>query len=368
MVQLPEPRRFGGGSVTDALALAAIRAARSEVLERPRQMAALRDTVTEALVQGAEARVREALRQTPDAASHRMLTDALARAIDAARGEGGVVARAFALPIVLVASATRDVVVPGVLGDVAALRALFERTSALGPTRNFGLSNALCSRQALEAVSPVMLFGLAREPEQQALGRLLPPAPIAVRPGNEQTHLRFMIGAGLTAPDSPGFTEIAAHIGPWGAECARLLQQQLAVPDLQLAALPRPPRDLVSAPHAGRVAQLEIALNLFASNAVRRFRLAVGDPVAIVSAHEDAEIRVTLSSPFAEDLTDGFRWPLHPAEDLAAVQGLILDLFADIRLPDVRICGRVLASNRDNGAPLHPRVDEWERLDAGTPH
>ncbi len=368
MVQLPDPRRFGGGSVTEALALAAIRAAQSDALERPRHTAALRDAVAEALEQGAQSRVRDALRQTPDAATHRMLIDALARAIDAARGESGVVARAFALPIVLVASATREIVVPGVLRDVEALSRLFERTRALGPTRNFGLSNALCSLQALEALSPAILFALAREPEPQALGRLLPPAPIAIRAGNEQTHLRFVVGAGLTAADSPGFTEIAAHIGPWGGECARLLQQQLALPDLQLAALPRPPRDLVSAPHAGRIAQLEIALNLFASNAVRRFRLAVGDPVAIVSAHEDAEIRVTLSSPFAEDLTDGFRWPLHPADDLAAVQGVILDLFADIRLPDVRICERVLASNRDNGAPLHPRVDEWERLDAGTPH
>jgi hypothetical protein len=279
-----------------------------------------------------------------------MLMDALARAIDTACGENGVVARAFALPVVLVASAARAVVVPGVVHDVDALRLLFERTRALGPTRNFGLSNALCSLQALEALSPASLFARSREFEPQALGRLLPPAPIAVQAGSEQTHLRFIVGAGLTASGSPGFTEIAAHIGPWGAECARLLEQQLAMPGLQLAALPRPPLDLVGAPHAGRSAQLEIALNLFASNAIRRFRLAVGDPVAIVSAHEDAEIRVTLSAAFAEDLVDGFRWPLHPADDLPAVQKLIL------------------ASRRDNGAPLHPRVDEWERLGAGAAH
>ncbi|MGH8665348.1 MAG: hypothetical protein ACREUX_13890 [Burkholderiales bacterium] len=366
MLQLPEPRRFGGGSVTDALALAAIRAAKSNALERPRHTTALRDAVAEALKQGAEARVREALRQAPDAASYRMLTDAAARAIDAARGESGVVARAFALPVVLVASATHELVVPGVLPDVDALRRLFERTQALGPTRNFGLSNALCALQALEALSLRSLLALTRELEPQALGRLLPPAPITVPPGDEQTHLRFVVGAGLTAPESPGFTEIAAHIGPWGVECARLIEQQLAMPGLQLAALPRPPLDLVGAPHAGRSAQLEIALNLFASNAVRRFRQAVGDPVAIVSAHEDAQIRVTLSSPFAEDLVDGFCWPLHPADDLAAVQMLILDLFADMRVPDVRVCARVLASRRDNGAPLHPSADEWDRLGAGT--
>ena len=368
MLQLPEPRRFGGASVTDELALAASSAASANALERPRRAAALRAAVAQVLEQGGDARVHEALRQAPDAASYRMLTDALARAIDAAHGEGGVAARAFALPVVLVASATRETVVPGVLPDVDALRALFERTRALGPTRNFGLSNALCSLQALEALSLRSLLALTRELAPQALGRLLPPAPIVVSAAGEQTHLRYVVGAALTAADSPGLTEIAAHIGPWGAECARLIQQQLVMPGLQLAALPRPPLDLVGAPHAGRSAQLEIALNLFASNAVRRFRLAVGDPVAIVSAHADAQIRVTLSSPFAEDLVEGYCWPLHPADDLAGVQGLILDLFADMRVPDLRVCERVLPSHRSNGVPLHPRVDEWDRLCAGAAH
>lgn len=365
MLQLPEPRRFGGAGVTDALALAAARAMKADALERPRRMGALCDAIAQALARGAESRVREALRQVPDAASYRMLTAALARAIDGARGESGVVARAFVLPVVLVASATRARVVPGALPDVDALVRLFERTQALGPTRNFGLSNALCALPALEALTPQTLLALTRELEAQELGRLLPPAAITVPAGGEQTHLRFIVGAGLTAPESPGFTETAAHIGSWGAEFARLLQQQLAMPGVQLAVLPRPPLDLVGAPHAGRTAQLEVALNLFASNAVRRFRVAVGDPVAVVSAHEDAQIRVTLSSPFADDLTDGFCWPLHPADDLASVQGMILELFTDMRVHDVRVCASVLPSHRDNGAPLYPRADEWDRLCAG---
>jgi hypothetical protein len=370
MVQLPEPRRYGGASVTDELALAACRAAGADALERPRLAARLRDAVAEALEQGAQTRVAEALRHAPDAASYRMLAAALAGAIDAARGqdEGGVVARAFALPVVLIASAPREISVPGTLPDAGALSALFERTRALGPTRAFGLSNALCSLEALEALSPRSLHALARDLDPGNLGALLPPAPIDVRSGQEQAHLRFIVGVGLTAPESPGLAEVAAHMGPWGAECASLLQRQLAMPGLQLLALPRPPLDLVRAPHAGRFAQLEVALNLFASNAVRRFRLAVGDPVAIVSAHEDAEVRVTLSSPFAADLADGFRWPLHPADDLPGLQAGIVGLLSDMRVADVRVCERLLPSQRPNGAPLYPRVEDWDRLGAGAPH
>jgi hypothetical protein len=365
MVHLPEPRRFGGASVNDELAHAARRAAHADALDAPGALAALRQAVAAALARGAQQQLLDALRRAPDAASHRALAGAIARAVERADDEAGVVARAFALPLVLVASAQRGAVIPGILGDVASLVALLERTHALGPTRSFGLSNALCAVDALEALAPQTLTALARGLDAQALQALLPPAPVRVRPGHEQTHLRFVLGAGLTAPDAPGITEAAAHIEPWGAECARLLQQQLGAPGLQILVLPRPPHDLLRAAHAGRFAQLEIAWNLFASNAVRRFRLAAGEPVAIVSAHEGGEIRVTLSSPFAEDLTEGFAWPLHPADDLAAVQASICGLLADMRVNDVRIAERVLPSLRASGAPLYPRVDEWDRLRRG---
>jgi hypothetical protein len=143
-----------------------------------------------------------------------------------------------------------------------------------------------------------------------------------------------------------------------------MLQSQLAVAEVQLAALPRPPEDLVHAPHAGRHAQLATALHLFASNALRRFRLAVGDPVAIVSAHEGGEIRLTLSSPFADDLVEGFCWPLAPHDSLELVQGTILELCADTRLTDVRVLERLLPAKRGNAAPWYPRHDEWEGLAA----
>jgi hypothetical protein len=364
-MSLPEPRRYGGASVTDTLALAASRAAGADALERPRRVAELRGALAAALERGEAARIAAALRQVPNAASYRLLVAAVAGAIDGAGGVGEVVARAFALPVVLVTRTAQTAVIPGTLSDAQVLHALFERTRALGPTRNFGLSNALCALPALEALATSSVLALARAFDPRALEAALPPAPVEVSPGHEQTHLRFVVGAGLTAADSPGLAEVAAHIAPWGAECARLLQRQLAVPGVELLALPRPPLDLLGAAHAGRFAQLEVALDLFASNALRRFRLSVGEPVVIVSAHEGAEIRVTLSSPFADDLVEGFRWPLHHADDLSAVEGVVLQLFADMRVQDVRLVRCVLPACRSNGAPLYPRSEEFDRLDAG---
>jgi hypothetical protein len=364
MTDLPEPRRSSGGSVSDPLLAAARRAAGAVPLERLRERAELRRLLAAYLTPPRESELQHAIAAVPDAATYRVLADALAEAIDDASASGEIVARAFALPIVLVCGATQAATIPGRLRDVSAFQALFERTQVLGATRSFGLADALCTLEALAALSPLAVLRSAHALDPQALAPSLPSAPIRVQPRHEQAHLRFVLGMGLTAAHGPSFHETAADIGRWGRECAELLQSQLAVTGVQLAALPRPPTDLVHAPHAGRHAQLETALNLFMANALRRFRLAVGDPVAIVSAHEGGEIRLTLSSPFADELLEGFSWPLARYDRLGHVQSTILELCSDTRLSDVRVLERLLPAKRANGALWYPRHDEWEGLAA----
>jgi hypothetical protein len=328
----------------------------------------LRRVIEHRLQRGEAREIASLLAAADDAATYRALHEALARSIDSPlEASDGVIARSFAIPIVFVAAASRPARIVARLEDIEAIRALFARANALGPTRNFGLSNALGALEALEALSPVALYRSARDMDPASIGAALPPQDIVLAPNREQTHLRFLAGAGLTATDAPGFTETAANIGAWGRELASLLQSQLAVSGVQLLALPRPPKDLVCAPHAGRQAQLETALNLFASNAVRRLRMAVGDPVAIVSAHAGGDVRVTLSSPFAPDLVEGFAWPLHPLDDLAALETMVRDLFAAMRVGDVRIAPRLLDAERAGGVPLYPRGDEWDALCAQAP-
>lgn len=369
MAHLADPRRYGSGSVTDDIVATATRAAAADALARPALVAELRAAFAARLERGDEAGIARSLASMPDAESYRLSHEALAQAVEApGAAETGVVARPFALPVVILAAGAASAQLPGQLRDVGALHALFTRCSALGPTRSFGISNALCTPEALEALSPLAIHRSVRGVAAGAIGESLPPAPIDVKRGQEQTHLRFLVGAGLTPVDAPGFAETAANIGTWGRECAKLVSEQLAAPGVQLLALPRPPRDLLSAPQAGRRAQLEAAFNLFASNAVRKLRMAVGDPTVIVSAHDGGEVRVTLSSPFADDLAEGFPWPLHPLDDLGSIEAAILDLFADMRVPDVRVAGEVLPAARAGGVPLYPRAGEWDAIRGAMRH
>lgn len=366
MTRLPDPRRFPLDTPGDPLALRAARAA-----EDPACIPELAAGLDARLAAGDEQGVRAALRRAPSAGAYRALHAALARAVDRPLGDlpsGGVSLRTFALPMVIVAAAARRCVVPATLSSTAGLVALFEARGAIGRTRNFGFSNALCGLDALERASPGALWRASRGADPGDLGAAFPPGEIVVEPGREHAHLRFLPGAGITPSDAPGFAETAGDVAAWGAEASRLLGRELAREGVQLLVLPRAPRDMLSAAHAGRCAQLEVALHLAVSNAVRRFRLAVGDPVAVLSAHDDADLRLTLSSPFAEDMVEGFRWPLHPLDDPAEVQATVESLLAEIRLGDVRVVESVLPAERHGGGTWFPRVDEWDALAAAARH
>ena len=127
--------------------------------------------------------------------------------------------------------------------------------------------------------------------------------------------------------------------------------------------LARPPCDLLQAGHAGRSAQLDAALYLFVSNAVRRFRSATGDPVAVISTHDDGDVRVSLSSQFDDTTVEGFRWPLHPLDEIALVASSIAGLLAECRINIVHCVARVLPATTVKGRINFLTLRDAETLD-----
>ena len=148
----------------------------------------------------------------------------------------------------------------------------------------------------------------------------------------------------------------------------KLLAQQLAQPGLELLPIPRPPVALYLASDAGRAAQIELAFSLFLSNAVRQFRMAVGDPAVVLSAHRmeagSAELRISRSSVFDESLLEGFRWPLYPPDDLFEIINKINNLVRECRLGDARALATVSADlNARGGRFLSVRdVEQLETM------
>jgi hypothetical protein len=100
-----------------------------------------------------------------------------------------------------------------------------------------------------------------------------------------------------------------------------------------------------------------VGVQVFAANAIRKLRAAVGEPTAVISAHRSpgadhgGEVRLSLSSPFDPREAEGFRCPLHPQESVADVVAMLTGFLADCRVADVRIVPGIHA-DRDAGTGL----------------
>jgi hypothetical protein len=276
------------------------------------------------------------------------------------RGET-VIARLFALPLVIVAGAKKSAEVPEALPDVAAVSALLEQHGVLGTGRNFGLGNALCSVEMLDCLPPSLLRQWAAQLRTGAAPLELAGSAATVAPGREQVLLRFLVGATVVPAHVPSVIETGSNVGAWGMPLTKLLSLQLAQSGLDILPIPRPPVALYLACDAGRAAQIELAFSLFLSNAVRQFRLAVGDPAVVLSAHRNgdgsAELRVSLSSAFDESLLEGFRWPLYPGDEFSEILNKINDLLIECRLTDVQAVAAVAGDLNARGGRFQSARD-----------
>ena len=362
-VVLPDPRRWNDQPGDDPL----LRLARASLAGDRVAQTLLAEALHECVRHGRDGEIAGALQLAPGPTVYRHLWELVCAAVDRPRaGDEPVVARLFAIPVVLVAGAKSRATIPGIVPDIGEITALLETHGAIGATRNFGLSNALSPLPALERITPSAVYAWARDFTASGAPREIGAEAINVAPGREQVQLRFLVGAGIAAPAAPSFLETAANIGTWGMPLTQALARQLAQPGLDLLPLSRPPTAILKAAHAGRCAQLELAFSLFVSNTVRQFRSAVGDPAVILSAHQGeagaAEIRISMSSAFDDTLVEGFRWPLHPLDEIGQVVSNITDLLRECRIGDVRAVEPVCFDDKAPDRPLFIRVADYDRL------
>jgi hypothetical protein len=381
LAALADPRAWpataaGAASALHASAQAAIDA--STCAAAAACDASARAWLEQALRASRGAELADALANAPSAAVARHLRRLLA---DIERGDPRADAHLrttlFAMPVILVAAldeGAQPVSLAGVFA-AATFADLLRDARAFGGCEAFGLSTSLVAAHAIDIATLPALLMHARQ--AQGAGELvsasldLPPAPIRVDGRVERVHLRFIAGAILTPPRVDPLRE--PGIGRWGIPLAQAMTKALRAPGVSLLALPRPPAPLVIAVQSGRAARREVAAQLFASNAIRKFRASYGEPTAIVSAHRCAtaagggELRLSLSSPFATRDAEGFRCPLYPYETVQEVATMLDALLRDCRVADVRIVPGVNADidpvtgtslffkddGASSGTPLH---------------
>jgi hypothetical protein len=300
--------------------------------------AAIGDAIDEMLRPSSGDALAVLFASAPSAAIYRHVWRILARRERAGAPEPSLVVRLVAIPVIVVAGLERaeaeGATLSCVLDDAAQFASILRNGGALAGNVTLALPNTLVGAEALAFARLPQLFAwraLAEPPEA------LPPAPIAVTGSAEGVHLRFIVGTALAAAGADLFRE--QRVGAWGVPFAQSMSRALAPPGASVLALPRPPLPVVEAEWQGRLAQREVAAQIFASNAIRKLRAGTGEPSAVISVHATeagAEVRLSLSSPFDPRSAEGFRCTLAPLDRVEDVVTMLETLMADCRVTDVR--------------------------------
>lgn len=360
---LPDPRAFPvyAGDASNPLidlALASL-AAEQGVIQEKRDTE-LRERLAALLIAADTAPIADALTRSPSLAVQRHITRTLATAHVAAgraQGDAGLPTTVFAIPLVIVAANPTDVNVPGALPNSEEFVALMKGSGALRGNQTFALSNALAAAGA---------FALPKLPSSLGWWTLAPGSPIAIEkaalpvPANQESvFLRFLVGTALAGPNVDLLAD--NDTGKWGMPFTQAFAKQLGGGTLSLLAMPRPARTPLAALFQGRAAQREVSLQLFATNAIRKFRSSVGEPEAVISAHRTAdggEVRLSLSNAFDEKGAEGFRAELHATDRAQDVAVLMQDLLRECNVESVTVLADVFPDmDAETKLPMLFRAD-----------
>jgi hypothetical protein len=350
---LPDPRRYPARGAPDRL-LELVRAALAtgDPIARSVHKDVLLGELHARHAAGDDASIAAALAAATAAQEYAFLAQRAAEATEPPLAAGEIGARMFALPLVVVAGGRAGAQLSGALPQVDAVHALLAGHQALGDAQRFTLGNALCAAERLDAVAPGAL-ARAQAAGADALAPLaatFEPDAIVLPAADESVHLRFLVGVAWLTSEARRWIGAGDAVGRWATPLTHLLAGQLAQQDVTVLPLARAPLPLALAAAAGRLAQRELALQMFVGGALRRARASFGEPTAIIAAHRaddpehagaNAELRITFSSAFDDALCDSYRWPLAPGDDLQAIGTAIVELLRECRLDDVVVVPQV---------------------------
>ena len=281
----------------------------------------------------------------------------LADGTEAVAREDGKLVRFFAIPLVIVAGARQPHTIPSLIPNPLEMRALLVEHGVMDSSNHVWMSGELVDLAGLSAIplSKWYQAALATTLATQGFPFELPASPVAVD-SRERVQLRFIVGI-VVEDESRQRAIVGAPVGKWGMALSQLLQQQWQTEGLTLFVMPRALSGLVAGQNDARFTCLEVAFQLFASAIIRRAREGVGDPAAVVSMHENAEIRVTIGSRLQPEVSERFVWPLDELDQIESVLHMMQIFFEECQVTDVTVVEQILPDRNADGSPLFLPVD-----------
>ena len=248
----------------------------------------------------------------------------------------------FALPLVLIGGAQPARALPPVIADIGPLCALLNQHLP-DSDNTCWLSDALVHPDALAKMGPDVLYTLSREPEvaRQALSAL-PGSPTGI--DGETVALRYLVGTIAPQP-------LPEQVSGWGMPALQWLTQALQTDGVTLFPLLGAPQPLLQAQINGLRMLNEAALDMFASRQIRALRQAGHTVTAVMSAHENHDVRFSFSAEEDPESCRGHVWALSAHDSLEHICEHFAQLMTDCQVENIQFL-QTVAPDQMNGEPL----------------
>lgn len=254
-------------------------------------------------------------------------------------------AQIFAIPIITVAGSSKPAQLSNKLSNIDKILSCFKNHHLISEKADIFLDSHLYTAETLASISLPQLY-LWQKSLQYASGGL--PISLQSEPytlEKQGVFLRYLIGVAMRTPAIAHPIKLNQEIGSWGLAFAELLQDELKQEGTTLFAIPRPPQPLLDALDNGQSTYLDIALQVFVSDTLKKLRLQHKTPTASVSCHENNEIKIVISSNETPEKWESFGWSLHPLDQPAMIGQNIHQLLVECQVHDILLVPDIQANN-----------------------
>jgi hypothetical protein len=316
---LPDPRQYSDVSPGNRLIQLTMELMSASGQDRQAQQhQLLQQALNEVLERGDMLFLSVALNMVPSRAAYQTLWQALRTAVEQAPGRH---AEIFAIPLVLVVGSRQRASLPAQLADVDGLNALLREHGVFTAGAEVFLSGKLLPPDAVLGISPAQLYRYTRQLADAARGLPLELHGSEVEFREEGVFLRYLLGVAIQDPATGPAVCHEQSAGRWGRPLMDFLSAQLKTPGVTLFPIARSPAPLMQAIVAGQQARLDVALQVFASTALRNLRSQGLEPLVRVASHESNEIHFALSAAESGDQHhESFVWPLSPLDSVPRIE------------------------------------------------